>query len=171
MQPVILVCGVAGAGKSWICRQLKDDYHYVAHDRCWSHPTASPAEGDDVPWGPPGSKSTHLPSLIGAARSAHKTVLTEVPFGERQLKEDLEREGIVVQPVFVVEDPVVIRKRFMAREGSLPSKGVMTRLAGLQSRAQQWRVFWGTSDEVLAYLKRRCAPSAKQRMQIQRGRL
>jgi len=170
MQPVVLVCGVAGAGKSWICRQLKDDYYYVAHDRCWSHPTAQPGIGDDIAWGPPGSKSTHLPEVLAAARSASKTVLTEVPFGERQFREDLEREGVVVHPVFVVEDEKVIRTRFMQREGSLPSKGVMTRLAGLQARAQSWRSFWGTSEEVLAYLRRRGAPSAAQRGAMRRGR-
>jgi len=121
--------------------------------------------------GPPGSKSTHLETLLWAARDAPKTVLTEVPFGERTLKENLEAHGVTVQPVFVVEDEKVIRQRFMAREGSLPSKGVMTRLAGLQSRAQSWRSFWGTSEEVLAYLRRRGAPTAKQRTQIQRGRV
>jgi len=170
MQPVVLVCGVAGAGKSWICRQLKDDYYYLPHDRCWSHPTAAPGIGDDVPWGPPGSKSTHFADVLAAAKNASKTVLTEVPFGERQLKEDLEAAGVTVQPVFVVEDEKVIRTRFMQREGSLPSKGVMTRLAGLQARAQNWRAFWGTSDEVLAYLRRRGAPSAGQRGVMRRGR-
>ena len=83
MQPVVLVCGVAGAGKSWICGQLKDDYYYLPHDRCWSHPTAAPGIGDDVPWGPPGSKSTHFADVLAAAKNASKTVLTEVPFGER----------------------------------------------------------------------------------------
>ena len=77
---------------------------------------------------------------------------------------------MTVQPVFVVEDEKVIRTRFMQREGSLPSKGVMTRLAGLQARAQNWRAFWGTSDEVLAYLRRRGAPSAGQRGVMRRGR-
>jgi gluconate kinase len=171
MQPVVLVCGVAGAGKSWICRQLKDDYYYLPHDRCWSHPTAAPGIGDDVPWGPPGSKSTHFADVLAAAKNASKTVLTEVPFGERQLKEDLEAAGVTVQPVFVVEDGKTITQRFMAREGSMPSKGVMTRLAGLQARAQNWRAFWGTSDEVLSYLKRRGAPTARQKAQIQRGRV
>jgi len=171
MQPVILVCGVAGAGKSWICRQLKDDYHYIPHDRCWSHPTASPSDDIDQPWGPPGSKSTHLETLLWAARDASKTVLTEVPFGERALKENLEAHGVTVQPVFVVEDGKTITRRFMDREGSMPSQGVMTRLAGLQARAQNWRAFWGTSEEVLAYLRRRGAPSARQRAHIQRGRV
>jgi gluconate kinase len=170
MQPVVLVCGVAGAGKSWICRQLKDEYEYIPHDRCWSHPTASPSDDIDQPWGPPGSKSTHLADVLTAARQATKTVLTEVPFGERQLKEDLEAAGVTVQPVFVVEDSATIRTRFVQREGSLPSKGVMTRLAGLQARAQNWRAFWGTSDEVLAYLRRRGSPSALQRQQMRRGR-
>ena len=170
MQPVVLVCGVAGAGKSWICRQLKDDYHYIPHDRCWSHPTAAPSDDLDQPWGPPGSKSTHLADVLAAARNATKTVLTEVPFGERQLREDLEKAGVTVQPVFVVEDAATIRTRFVQREGSLPSKGVMTRLAGLQARAQAWRVFWGTSAEVLDYLRRRGAPNALQRQAMRRGR-
>jgi len=160
MQSVVLVCGVAGAGKSWLCRQLSDRYTYIAHDRCWSHPTAKPHDGNDVAWGPPGSKSTHLETLVRAAKTSGKPVLTEAPFGERKLKEDLEMAGVRVRPVFVIEDAEVIRRRFLSREGSLPSQGVITRLSGLKARAISWDAFWGTSDAVLAHLKAPARPSS-----------
>jgi hypothetical protein len=170
MQSVVLVCGVAGAGKSWLCRQLTDRYTYIAHDRCWSHPTAKPqddpstfrqAQGSgDAAWGPPGSKSTHLETLVRAAKTSGKPVLTEAPFGERKLKEDLEAAGVRVRPVFVIEDAEVIRRRFLSREGSLPSQGVITRLSGLKARAISWDAFWGTSDAVLAHLKAPARPSS-----------
>jgi hypothetical protein len=153
MQPVVLVVGVAGSGKSWVCRQLTDIYDYVPHDRCWEHPDAAPGPGLDVAWGPKGSRSTHLETLLKAARSGRRPVLTEAPFGERKLKEDLEAAGVEVRPVFVVEDARTVHKRFMAREGSPPSAGVMTRLAGMKARAVTWNAFWGTSAEVLVHLK------------------
>jgi gluconate kinase len=153
MTTIILVCGVQGSGKSWVCRQLGWKYRYIPHDRCWSHPFASPREGDDVEWGPPGSKSTHLETLIAAARKRGHTILTEAPFGERALRDELTKAGAVVRLVFITEDAATLEKRYRQREGKKLPPGVISRAAGLKERAVAWGCYHGTSNEVLAHLK------------------
>jgi hypothetical protein len=136
-----------------VCRQLTWKYRYIAHDRCWSHPFATPGEGNDVEWGPPGSKSTHLETLVAAARKRGHPIITEAPFGERDLRDDLTKAGIQVMPVFIVEDAATLEKRYRQREGKALPASALTRGAGLQERAAAWGCFAGTSAEVLAHLK------------------
>lgn len=154
LAPVYLIIGVSGSGKSWVARQLADKFNYLPHDRCWKHVSGvKPTEGLDPKWGPPGSESTHMPEIIKLARESTKPILTEVPFGERKLKEDLEKEGIKVTPVFVVEHPSVVARRYNGREGKFLSKAVLTRASSIKERAKEWNAFQGTSDEVLEHLK------------------
>jgi gluconate kinase len=157
MATVVLVIGVAGSGKSWACRKAAGSkFRYIAHDACWRHADAKPAKdknGGDVKWGPPGSVSTHWESLVTASRRGSRPILTEAPFGETRLRERLEKAGVEVVPVFVIEKPGVISARYQAREGKMPPEGVMTRAAGLKTKADEWGAFAGTSDEVLEHLK------------------
>ncbi len=153
MQPVYLVVGVSGSGKSWVCRQLGDKFTYVPHDRCWEHPLAKPSEGLDPKWGPPGSKSTHVKMILQAAEKAETPVITEVPFAERKLREDLEAKGAKVIPIFVIEEPNVVSDRYHKREGKPLQKAAITRATSILERAREWNAFSGTSDEVLKHLK------------------
>lgn len=153
MQDVYLIVGVSGSGKSWVARQLADKFNYVPHDRCWTHPHAKPAEGLDPKWGPPGCKSTHFESLLAAAKESALPVLSEVPFAERKLREDLEKEHVHVVPVFVIEPPEVIAKRYRQREGKDLAKPALSRAISIVDRAKEWNSFFGTSDEVLKHLK------------------
>jgi gluconate kinase len=153
MMPVILVAGVQGSGKSWVCRQLTDKFRYVPHDRCWTHPLQSPGEGLDAAWGAPGSKSTHVPEILRAATESTLPVLTEAPFGERQLRDELTKAGLKVSVVFIVEDASTLTRRFRNREGKSLPDGALTRAAGLQKRAIDWGCFWGSSEQVLQHLK------------------
>lgn len=150
---IILVCGVQGSGKSWVCRQLAEKFDYVPHDQCWKHPIYKPKNQIDAKWGPPGSVSTHLETLVKRAKDADRTIITEVPFAEKQLKEDLEDHGLKVVPVFVVEDGKTISKRLFDREKKRPTRSVLTRAEGLAGRASRWGCFAGTSSEVLKHLK------------------
>jgi hypothetical protein len=153
MTEVVLVCGVQGSGKSWVCRQLTGSYRYVPHDRCWSHPLQTPSEDLDAAWGPPGSKSTHVEEIMKAAAVGGKPVLTEAPFGERQLRDELTKRGCQVRVVFIVEEPAVLARRYRNREGKSLPPGVLSRAFGLQQRAQQWGCFSGDSDAVLKHLR------------------
>jgi gluconate kinase len=152
-QPVYLVCGVPGAGKTWVCRQLKHKFHYVPHDKCWEHPTEKPTPGEDDSAWVPGAKSTHLQELVKAANGANKPVISECPFGERPLKDALESCGIEVRPIFVVEEPHVVLHRYRTREGKTPGQNVLTRANTIRARAEEWKAPQGTSEEILITLR------------------
>lgn len=151
---VYLLIGVSGSGKSWVCRQVADKFNYIPHDRCWSHPFAKPADGLDPKWGPKGCKSTHVETLIKEAKTSEKPILTEVPFGERKIREDLEASGLTVKPVFVIEEPNVVASRYEAREKKPLHKAAITRASSIKERAKEWGGYAGTSSDVLEYLKR-----------------
>ncbi len=153
MKPVYLVIGVSGSGKSWACRQVRDKFTYVPHDRCWIHPTAQPEDSIDPKWGPPGSKSVHIEVLSKVVRTADKPVLTECPFAERKLRQDLENDGIQVIPIFVIEPPETVKQRYEAREGNPIPKAALTRATTLIERAREWGGFHGTSAQVAEHLK------------------
>src|SRR5262245_42204825 len=113
---VYLVIGVPGAGKTWLCKQLPSSFNYVPHDRCWTHPSGAKPGPKYPDWGPPGSKSTHLETIVKEAKASLKPVVTEVPFGERRLRDELVSRGLKVVPLFVVEDPDTVAKRYANRE-------------------------------------------------------
>lgn len=152
MQPVYLVCGVSGSGKSWLCRQLKDKFNYVPHDSCWTHPQLKPIQGEDQEW-PQGAKSTHVETIIREAKKSEKPVLTECPFGERPVKEAIEAAGVTVIPIFIIEQPGIVRLRYRARTGKSPQQSVMTRALSIRDRADEWKAESGTSQEVLDILR------------------
>lgn len=132
MREVILVCGVPGSGKTWVCRQLPPDkFQYIPHDE-------------------------HLKDIVRAlavaARTSSLPIVTECPFGERGMREQLETLGCVVKPVFVVESPDVIWRRYADREGKSPSKSTMTRASSIINRAEEWGAPHGTSSHILNYL-------------------
>lgn len=102
----------------------------------------------------PGAKSTHLEVLVMATKIAMKPVLTECPFAERVLREQLEQFGIEVVPIFVIESPALIAERYQRREGKQIPKAAFTRAGSIVDRAREWGSFFGTSNEVLAHLKK-----------------
>jgi dephospho-CoA kinase len=134
MQPIYLICGVPGSGKSWVCEQLQDKYHYVRHD-----------DHHD--------KHTLISEVRHHATSAQKPILVDCPFAERELKEKLLQYGISVTPLFVIEPPDVVKRRYEAREKKPVAKNVMTRAVTIQDRAKEWNAIAGNSNEILKYLK------------------
>jgi hypothetical protein len=132
MKPVFLVIGVPGSGKTWVCEQLTEKFDYVPHDPGWE---------------------THLLRLLKAARKGDKPVISEVPFGERDLIASLRSKGVKVKPIFVVEKPEVAASRYQRREGKPIGKGHLKRAATMAQRAARWGAFSGTSTEVLRHLK------------------
>lgn len=137
MQPVYLVCGVPGSGKSWVCEQLEGEFSYLKHDEWLDTPK---------------EKRIYANAILKLAKTSEKPVLADCPFGERPLKEDLERLGLKVTPIFIVEMPMVIAKRYSLRKKPIP-KAHMTRALSIKNRAKEWNAFFGTSQEVLYYLR------------------
>lgn len=133
MRPVYLVCGVPGSGKTWVCSQLKDKFNYIPHD----------------------NHTENIQEVIkDASMNGNKTVITECPFGERSFKEFLEGFNILVIPVFIVEDPTVVQERYFKREGKPLYKAGITRATTIKDRALEWNAIFGTSNEILEFLKK-----------------
>lgn len=130
---VYLICGVPASGKTWVCKQLVDKFTYLPHDN---------------------HMKDFTPAIRKAAQESQKPILSECPFGERLIKEALEAEGFYVVPIFVVEDPDVIAQRYTRRSGKSFPKQHATRALSIKNRAIEWGAMHGTSQEVLAELKK-----------------
>ncbi len=135
MKPVYLLCGVPGSGKTWVAMKLEDRFNYFEND-------------DFIGRGDYGAE------LIRASRKSEKPILATCPFAERELKERLESNGVTVIPVFITEDPHVVKKRYEARElRSIPPQH-LTRAVSIKKRAVDWCAIRGTASQVLDELKR-----------------
>jgi len=132
MQPIYLVVGVPGSGKTTICNQLKDQYEYFAHDQY---------------------KKTYLATILELGSIATKPILIETPFSVSELVDPLTRAGFKVNPVFIIESAETVSERYTKREGKPISKGHLTRLETYKQRAKDLNTFSGTSNEVLEYLR------------------
>lgn len=130
---IYMVIGCPGSGKSWVCNQLRDRYHYVSHD-------------DYV-------DTFYLDAIVRESTTAKKPLLIEAPFSISQLKDPLEGKGYSVTPIFIQEPEDVIRNRYIEREGKPILAGHLTRQKTYAERAELWHSFAGTSEQVLAYLK------------------
>lgn len=127
-----LICGVSGSGKTWVCKQLQDKFKYVPHDEHYTNIYATVAH---------------------AAFSQPKPIITECPFGERIVRENLKDMGFDVVPVFVAEDPNLIAMRYFQRERKPIRKEAYTRASKIIERANDWGAYYGTSQQVLDHLK------------------
>lgn len=127
-----LLCGVSGSGKTWVCKQLANEFNYVPHDEHYSNIYAVCAH---------------------AAFGSSKPIITECPFGERIQRENFRDMGFDVEAVFVIEHPDLIARRYAQREGRPIRKEAYTRASSIVNRAREWGGFYGTSQQVLDYLK------------------
>jgi predicted kinase len=133
MSKVIMLCGVPGSGKTWVIRQLGDKFHHVSHD--------------DIP------TREKLVRHCYAAAAGPRPVIVDCPFAERLLRDELEAAGLHVVPVFIVEPPHVVAARYLKREGKPATKATITRAETIKDRAAEWGAQWGTSAEILDYLR------------------
>jgi len=132
-QPVYLVIGCPGAGKSWVCEQLRELYDYVRHD-------------DYMDGG-------YVDAIIRQHAIAAKPLLIETPFSVSQIKEPLEKKGLQVVPVFILEAPEVVSARYLKREGVIIPTGHLTRQLTYRQRAKDWHAFHGTAEQILEFLR------------------
>lgn len=133
-QEIFLLSGVPGSGKSWVCERAKEFYNYIPHDAYIG--------------------GQYIPAIIDAAYNGHRPVLIETPFSMSQIITPLEDEGLRVVPIFVIESPDVLERRWEVR-GTPESarKGHLTRQNTYKARAMEYCAFCGGSDDVLFYLK------------------
>ncbi len=131
---IYLVVGTPGSGKTWVCKQLEDQYDYLAHD-----------DFRDI--------KDYISNIARLAQIATKPILIETPFSVSQVTEGLGSKGLHATPVFIIESDDVTSKRYEAREGRPIPKGHLSRINTYYDRARSLRAFYGTSEEVLAHLK------------------
>lgn len=131
-----MVIGCPGAGKTWICEQIKDKFTYVHHDLYIGM-----------------AGGTYVNAIKEAAKDATKPLLIEAPFSIAQIMDPLKAEGFEIEPVFIQEDPHVITERYQKRESKEIPKGHLTRQNTYLERAKAWGSFHGTSSQVLEHLK------------------
>lgn len=142
-QPVFIVCGVPGSGKSWVCEQLATQFSYVAHDG-WN-------QRDKISSGK--YLEGYARTLFDHAMKTNKPVLGDCPFAERTLRCHLESLGLKPNFVFLHVDPSDLLNRYVERMKPLP-KSHLTRLKSIGTRAKEWKSFFGTSDDALWFLQR-----------------
>lgn len=141
MKEVYLIVGVPGSGKSWVAKQVSDKFTYVHHDGFIGHIN---------------HPEVYVKAIKDAAKTAKKPILAEAPFSISQIKDPLEEAGFDVKPVFILEDPDILKTRYETdptRDGKPLPKGHLTRMKTYEERAKLWGAFSGTSSEVLEFLK------------------
>lgn len=134
-QPIYLIVGTPGSGKSWVCEQLKDKFEYIPHD---SHPKLI----------------EYLNLAKTFASDGDKPVLIETPFSVSMILGPLDKAGYEVTPVFIIEDEQTTSNRYETREGKEIPQGHLTRIQTYRERAHELQAFSGTSEEVLKYLQK-----------------
>lgn len=132
-QPIYLIVGAPGSGKTWVCNQLKDRFEYLPHDTF------------------PNDK-TYVSAVHKLQGTATKPILIETPFSVSQILEPLSKHFTVV-PVFIIETPSLTQLRYESRENKPIPQGHLTRIQTYIQRAKELNAFSGTSKEVLDHLK------------------
>ncbi len=128
---VYLVCGVSGSGKTWVCKQLTKKFNYVPHDEHYNDMAEA---------------------LKKAAAGDPRPLITECPFGERLVRDEIESLGMKVIPVFVIGDLELTRSRYREREGKEMQKAACTRASTIKKRAEEWGAPFGPSEFILKFL-------------------
>lgn len=128
-QPIYLVVGAPGSGKTWVLNQLQDKFYVLEHD-----------DFADI--------KTYQANIRMLQQLADKPILIETPFSVSQFMSEFK-----LTAVFIIETPEVTRKRYEAREGKPIPQGHLTRINTYIDRARELRAFSGTSQQVLEHLK------------------
>lgn len=133
-QKIVIVVGVPCAGKTWACKQLKEDYNYIPHDE-YMH-----------------SHNAYLGAIIEASNTGKKPVLAEVPFSMSDIARVLSKHRLPHEFVFIIEHPETLKSRYETREGKEIPVGHLSRQKTYEERADYLSAVKGTSTEILKYL-------------------
>lgn len=140
-QPIYLLVGVPGSGKTYVTSRLGDKFILSHHD-AWLGHAAQPI--------------VYVKETLKLWETADRPVLAEAPFSVSAIKDPLEKAGAKVIPVIIYEDKQVLAERYKRdpnRDGKDIPKGHLTRMDTYKSRAAEYGAFVGNSSEVLEHLK------------------
>lgn len=132
MKPTLyFICGVPGAGKSWVISQLDPTTHtYISFD---------------------GTPKKDHPKLIEEAVKLGKPVLFDPTFKISTL---IKRWGehYDIRPVFILEDEETLKARIAGRGGEW-TDSLAKRIIQIGKRAEKYGIFAGISTEVLDFMR------------------
>ena len=132
MQPIHLICGVPGSGKTWVAKQCTDKYEWVPHD---DHAVAE-----------------YYKALIQLAKWGDKPVLGEAPFRVSVLVDQLKALGAYVEEHWIIEPLDVTKQRYEQRMSKPFPKQHYSNLMRYEEHTRGHR-YRGTSEEVLKNLR------------------
>lgn len=135
MKPVYLLCGVPGSGKTWVMNLLAGHYTCIQNDLHIGEP-----------------RYKLVMKVKSSAMHSTKPVIVDCPFAEREFRNQLGEAGVDVIPLFIVETPDTVARRYKNREGKEASKSILTRANTIVERAIEWDAKFGTSEGILKYL-------------------
>jgi group I intron endonuclease len=123
-----LICGVPGAGKSWVCNQLTN-CSYISFDG--------------------NSKKDHL-ELLQKAGESGLPVCYDPTF---KISTFIKRHGHLfnIKAVFIIESDETLKQRIAGRGGEW-TDSLTKRIKQITKRSEKYGVFSGTSNEVLSYM-------------------
>jgi hypothetical protein len=127
---LLIVIGCSGSGKSWVCRQLTDKYHYVPYD--------------EIP-------RKYLMLHLQSQRRDHP-ILLDLPI---KISTFIRRHSdeFDVRVVAVMGDFLKVKQQILGRGGKI-TPTLYKRWKIIKKRADKYAEFVGDSEQVLEYLKR-----------------
>lgn len=137
MKKLFMLVGCPGTGKTWVANQMKDAMNHIPHDNFLKN------------------RQGYLNQIAAQFKDQNnkKPILIETPFSVSQLREPLEQQGIKVECVYIQEPSGTIENRYFNRDGKTIPQGHLTRQETYKERAKESGSFFGTSQQVLDYLK------------------
>lgn len=136
MAQIYILVGCPGAGKTWVTRQLGNDFHLVHHDARLKR-----------------SNADYVEDIHKEASKVDRPVVCEAPFSISEILDPLKQKGHDVTPLFIQESDRVIADRYQKREGKPIPQGHLSRQQTYRQRADQLGAFAGTSEEVATMLR------------------
>lgn len=127
---IYLICGVPGAGKTWVAEQLTN-FNYLPHDQY--------------------TVSEYGKALLNAEAHSDTPILAEAPFRISLLIDELRQHGAQVKTYYINEPLHTIAGRYQVRENKAYPKQHMTNYRKYSGR--EW-TFSGSSEDVLQELKK-----------------
>lgn len=129
-----MVCGVSGSGKTWVCSQLINQYHYMEHDRYLKI-------------------ADFVDAIVWAAAGTDKPAVIDCPYNETELRKQLEARGLIVRTYFINEPLAVIQQRYLARENKPLPNAAAGRVKNIAKKADKWNAPSGTAEQILEILR------------------
>lgn len=129
---IFMVTGPSGSGKSWVCRQLLDQVHYVDYDK---------------------TAESRRAAALAAATFQERPILFDPV--SRVASYINRNPALKFRLACIVEPPEVILQRLQGRGSDMAelTPGILKRVDRTLAYSRRYAEFSGSSDQVLAWLR------------------